>query len=67
MSIYTNLRDAGIPIDSYESDLYCKFTKESAEIVKDSGLKVHTFMNELDHTLWYDIPFMYDPWWENRL
>lgn len=67
MSLYTDLRDAGVPLDSHESDLYAKLTDESRAIVSRSrrgpGM-VRVFRNAIDGTLWYDLPFAFDPFWE---
>ena len=62
-SIYRAVKDAGIPMDNHESDLYVKVTPESTKILEDSGHSFSTFANEVDKTLWFDVPFAYTPWW----
>ena len=64
MSIYTELKAAGIKLDSHESDLYAEVTPESASIVEASNVRYTMFTSE--GNVWYDIPFAYDPFWEGR-
>lgn len=70
MGIYKQLKEAGVPLDNHESDLYAKVTPESKRIVdeaKEEGLSsVTVFKSDTDGALWYDIPFAYEPWWEAR-
>ena len=68
MSIYTDLKDACIELSSHESDLYAMVTPENKRIIENYKFKcnVRTFINQIDNKLWYDIPFAYDPYWENR-
>jgi hypothetical protein len=67
-NIYTEAKRLGIPMDSHESDLYLKVTPESSELVKkyDRNKIAKQFTNQIDHTLWYDLPFMFAPFWENK-
>ena len=69
MSIYKQLKEAGVPLDSHESDLYALRTPESKEIVKEYQFRsiVQTFRNQIDNKIWYDIPFAYDLFWERRI
>jgi hypothetical protein len=71
MSIYDDLKNAGIELASHESDLYAMVTPESTAIVNKyypnrPTVCVSTFINNIDHKLWYDIPFMYEPFWTNK-
>ena len=70
MTLYEDLKAAGIPIDHHESDLYVIMTKESTEILKRYLKKtVFTFSHftsRIDKKLWFNIPFAYDPWWAQR-
>ena len=75
-SLYAALVAAGIPIDHHESDLYAQVTPESRAIVaqyraafkaehgRDTMLS--TFVSNADGKLWYDVPFMYQTWWDAR-
>ena len=60
---------ANIPISGHYSDLYAKCTPESEAIVERYEFKqnVTTFRNNIDNTLWFDIPFQYQPYWDARL
>jgi len=67
MSLYKELVEAGIDINSHESDLYCPVTPESTEILaRYPEVGWTTFTHQRTGTRWYDVPFMYDPWWRER-
>lgn len=70
MTIYDDLKNAGIELSSYESDLYAMVTPESTAIVRkyypNRTVSVSTFINQIDHKLWYDIAFQYTPFWQNK-
>lgn len=67
-NIYTEAKKLGIPMDSHESDLYLKVTPESTELVKkyDKNGIANRFTSQIDFTAWYDLPFMFTPFWENK-
>jgi len=68
MSIYQELKAAGVPLDSHESDLYAKVTPESRTILsryKHKG-NLSTFLNQVEGNLWYEIPFAFDPWYAEQ-
>ena len=69
MSIYKDLKAAGVPLDHHESDLYAKVTPESIEIVDKYAYKssVRRFTSQIDKESWFDIPFAFDPYWEEKL
>lgn len=66
-SIYQAMIDAGVPVDHHESDLYAKVTPESREIVRQYEFRhnVSLFKAQSSGEMWYDIPFAYQPFWEN--
>lgn len=68
MTIYEQLKAAGVPTDHHESDLYAKVTPESRGIINDYKFKcnVTTFYSQIDHELWFEIPFEFDPFWDNK-
>jgi len=68
MSIYQRLKEAGIPISNHCSDLYCKVTRESTRILSqyEYNSMVRPFRNNNDGAIWYDIPFAFDPYWQQR-
>lgn len=53
-------------ISNHESDLYLKKTEISSKLIEEYEFKasVREFYSNIDHQLWYDIPFAYDPFWE---
>lgn len=70
-SPYKALKEAGCKLDSHESDLYVKATPEADTILKAHGITpgawgCERFTSQIDKQTWYDLPFMYDPWWEKR-
>jgi len=64
MTIYEQLKAAGVPLDSHESDLYALVTPESRAIVEASTHSRSTFVSQIDKRRWYDLPFAFDPFWE---
>lgn len=50
-------------IDHYASDLYLRVTPDSQRLVNRFKYRhmVTTFVDNIDHVLWYDLPFCYDP------
>lgn len=66
MSLYTALRDAGVPLDSHESDLYALRTPEALAIVARYKWSCSTFTSQIDGKLWLDLPFAYEPWWDGK-
>lgn len=55
-------------IDHWCSDLYLKVTDESKALVSEYEFNNHvkTFIDAIDHVLWYEIPFAYTPYYSNR-
>lgn len=50
-------------IDHHGSDLYLKVTPESKALLEQFQYRhlVQTFTDNLEHVLWYDLPFCYIP------
>jgi hypothetical protein len=67
--IYEQMVKSGVELDHHESDLYVKKTPESEKIVKGYKFRsnVKVFKNNIDGTMWYDIPFAYTPWWNKAV
>ncbi len=67
-SIYEEMKAAGIEIDHHESDFYAKVTPESERIVAGYRFRsqVNRFISNIDNELWFDIPFAFNPFWENK-
>ena len=59
---YTFLPQKDIGWDEYSSDLYVRVTEKSKEIMaelKPNGL-LETFIHNIEHDKWYDLPFCKD-------
>jgi len=69
MSIYEEIKKTGFEIDNHESDLYCLANDITANILKNYEFKsqVTIFTSKTDKRLWYDIPFAYSPYWDEKL
>ena len=68
MSIYEQMRKAGVATFSHESDLYVKATDGSTRILNEyehHKKAATTFVH--NGATWYDIPFAYDPFWGKKL
>lgn len=65
---YEEVIKRGIEHDHHESDLYVPVNDSTKKLVKDLEHRtmVSTFKNNIDGSLWYEIPFAYTPWWEER-
>lgn len=52
---------------NWTSDLQCKVTEATSAVIKRYAYKhlVTTFHSAIDHTLWYEIPFAFAPWWSD--
>lgn len=67
MSLYKDLRAAGIPIDHHESDLYVLATPAARSLIKKHGIKAPgSFKSDVDGMIWFDIPFAYEPFWDKK-
>lgn len=66
--IFEQVKAAGIPFASHESDLYIPATEQTCAMLDNLAIPVHatTFINKQDGKLWYDIPFAYLPFWEEK-
>jgi len=66
--VYHNAVANSIPMDHHESDLYLLVTPESAALIAEYEFKanVRVFRSNIDGRQWYDIPFAYLPFWNER-
>jgi hypothetical protein len=67
VNVYQLLKDAGVPLDNHESDLYAEATPEAVAIVKASGWSFTYFRNEATGRLNMDLPFAFTPWWDAKV
>jgi hypothetical protein len=67
MTLYEELTAVGCLIDHHESDLYVKCCKKAETIIlyhcllPNSSLTYSQFRSSIDKSLWYEVPFAYDP------
>ena len=69
-TLYTELLRGGVEISNHESDLYCPVNEITRKILANFPLELKnatTFYNQINGELWFDIPFAYLPFWENKL
>lgn len=54
--------------ESSGSDLFLKVTPVSTELIEQYDFKenVKKFIDNIDHELWYEIPFGNTDWWEKH-
>lgn len=62
--LYDTLIAYGCNVDSHESDLYVKVTDVSQHILRCYGKAAQIFRSQIDGSAWYDVPFMYKPFWD---
>ena len=63
-SIYNDLQAIGATIEHHESDLYTPVTADAARIIAKHRIRFVVFIS--GGSLWYDLPFMFDPYWTAR-
>jgi len=60
-TLFEEVKEKGILFGHYESDLYIPVTEETKELVK--GYRAEIFVSNIDHKQWFNVLFMYDPFW----
>lgn len=66
--IYDKVITLGIEYDHHESDLYIPVNDQTKRLMKDFEYRIlsKVFKSNIDGSPWYEIPFAYTPWWEER-
>jgi hypothetical protein len=66
---YGKVVELGIEHDHHESDLYVPVNAQTKTMMNDYeyAMLVTTFKNQVTGNFWYDIPYAYTPWWEERV
>lgn len=64
MSVWQTVERLALEHDNHESDLYVKATPKAEAALKD--VPHSSFISQIDNALWYEFPFMYQPWWDRR-
>lgn len=68
-TLYQDLQAAGIECANWQSDLYFPDTKEAREILAKypySASISKPFKNNINGTVWREVPFAFDPFWAAR-
>ena len=67
-TIYQECQKRGIPCRNHESDLYIPMTDETTQLLVDYDDKITAtiFTNQIEGGWWYDVPFAFDPFWEQK-
>ena len=67
-TIYDQMKALGVEIGNHASDLYVPVTPETTALVNKYEFKqnVTRFICNIDKKPWYDIPFAFMPFWEQR-
>ena len=65
---YEKVIELGIEHDHHESDLRVPMNAQTKMLVNhyEYGMLVTTFKSQPDGSIWYDIPFAYTPFWEEK-
>jgi hypothetical protein len=67
-TLYQAMVDAGIPIDSHETDLYFLSSPHALAILgryPNQKAIAKGFRSALDGKQWVEVPFAYDPGWRS--
>lgn len=70
-SLFSRLKDTGCQIDSWQSDLYVPVAPETQAAIEafeaEGGISNKTtFVSQIDGKRWYDLPFAYQPYWDEK-
>lgn len=77
-TLYEMLKEAGIEIENHESDMFFRETPDSTRILcafrAEFGesmqgvvsLDYRSFRDVKTGERWYEVPFMYDPYWAEK-
>lgn len=67
MTLYDEIKQANVPMDHHESDLYFLATPESRKILDkypDKKQNSKCFISQIDNQIWIDVPFAFQPFWD---
>lgn len=68
--LYTQCVAAGIPTANHYSDLYIPVNEVTRKLVAEyaaaGGTQATMFHNQVEGGTWYDVPFAYSPYWEEK-
>ena len=70
MNLFDEIKAAGIPFASHETDLYIPDSEPARAILARHPLEcsnARPFHNQVEGGIWLDVPFAYLPAWEARI
>jgi len=67
MTLYEEIVALGIEHDSHASDLYLPANEQTRELVRKHGVSASQFIDQITHTIWLDVPFSYDPFYNKSV
>jgi len=68
MSIYTDLKSAGVQLEHRESDLYALDCEQARRILRHCQRRPSISASYDEHgRLWYLVPMAWDPFWQGKL
>lgn len=64
-NIFERVKERGIQYNNWQTDLYIPVNDETKALIEQYEFRrnITTFVSNIDHKLWYDIPFAYTPGW----
>ena len=62
-TIYDECMEKGFEIDHHESDLYIKDCPKARELLDRHNQPFTSFISQIDGEAWLDVPFAYQPFW----
>lgn len=69
VSLYAELKAAGLEMQNHESDLYVLVSETSTAILEKHPLEKKNssrFISKADGLYYYDVPFAYEPFWDKK-
>jgi hypothetical protein len=66
ISLYQDVKATGGYISNHSSDLYIEVNDINTALLKKHDRRASTFVNQVTGKLCYDVPFAYDPYWDNK-
>ena len=67
--LWNEIVKQNIPHDHHESDLYLPVNEQTEKLIADYDCKdrVDIFVSQADGKAWYELPFAYEPFWQECL
>lgn len=66
LSFYEAVVAAGLEHDHHASDLYLPATPAALDLMTRYRIRGKPFKSNIDGATWFDIPFMYAPFWDRK-